>query len=80
VVSIKPEMLAVLREQGEDVPEDQPPVPLALIAGDGDQYIVPEGPAKGMRGYFSRNADGKVDGVHLGGRLASRVTGDPVGA
>jgi CubicO group peptidase (beta-lactamase class C family) len=73
-VEIKPEMLAVLREQGEDVPEEQPPVPLALIAGDGDQYIVPEGPAKGMRGYFSRDAEGKVDGVHLGGRLATRVT------
>jgi CubicO group peptidase (beta-lactamase class C family) len=73
-VEIKPEMLAVLREQGEDVPEDQPPVPLALIAGDGDQYIVPEGDAKGMRGYFSRDAAGNVDGVHLGGRLATRVT------
>jgi hypothetical protein len=73
-VQIKPEMLAVLREQGEDVPEEQPPVPLALIAGDGDQYIVPEGPAKGMRGYFSRDAEGNVDGVHLGGRLATRVT------
>jgi hypothetical protein len=73
-VEIKPEMLAVLREQGEDAPEEQPPVPLALIAGDGDQYIVPEGPAKGMRGYFSRGADGTVDGVHLGGRLATRVT------
>jgi CubicO group peptidase (beta-lactamase class C family) len=79
-VAIKPEMLAVLREQGEDVPEDQPPVPLAIIAGEGDQYIVPDGPAKGMRGYFSRNADGQVDGVHLGGRLASRVAEDPVGA
>jgi len=79
-VTIKPEMAAALREQGEDVPEEQPPVPLALIAGDGDQYIVPEGPAKGMRGYFSRGTDGTVDGVHLGGRLASRVTGDLVDA
>lgn len=73
-VEIKPEMLAVLREQGEDVPEEQPPVPLALIAGDGDQYIVPDGPAKGMRGYFSRDTEGNVNGVHLGGRLATRVT------
>jgi hypothetical protein len=26
-----------------------------------------------MRGYFSRDADGQVNGVHLGGRLATRV-------
>jgi len=80
VVRIKPAMAAVLREQGEDVPDEQPPVPLALLAGDGDQYIVPDGPAKGMRGYFSRDADGHVDGVHLGGRLATKVAPDLVGA
>jgi CubicO group peptidase (beta-lactamase class C family) len=79
-VTVKPEMAAALREQGEDVPEEQPPVPLALIAGDGDQYIVPDGPAKGMRGYFSRGIDGAVDGVHLGGRLAARTTADLVEA
>ncbi|MDQ1695985.1 MAG: hypothetical protein QOJ03_1338, partial [Frankiaceae bacterium] len=72
-VDIKPEMAAVLRESGEEVPEDQPPVVLALLAGDGDQYVVPEGDAKGMRGYFTRDAEGQVVGVHLGGRLATRV-------
>jgi CubicO group peptidase (beta-lactamase class C family) len=71
-VEIKPETLAVLREQGEEI-EEQPPVPLAILAGDGDQYVVPDGPAKGMRGYFSRDADGHVNGVHLGGRLATKV-------
>ena len=76
-VTIKPEMLAVLREQGEDTPEEQPPIPLALLAGDGDQYVIPDGPAKGMRGYFSRGADGSVDGVHLGGRLATKVAAVP---
>lgn len=79
-VDIKPEMLAVLREQGEEIPEEQPPFPLAILAGDGDQYVVSDGPAKGMRGYFTRDADGKVQGVHLGGRLATRVAGDLVGA
>jgi CubicO group peptidase (beta-lactamase class C family) len=79
-VQIKPEMAAVLREQGEDVPDEQPPIPLAIIAGDGDPYIVSDGPAKGMKGYFSRDTDGRVDGVHLGGRLATRVAGDLVGA
>jgi CubicO group peptidase (beta-lactamase class C family) len=68
---IKPEAAAILRESGEEIP-DQPPVPLGLLA-EKDQYIVPEGPGKGMRGYFARDAAGKVSGVHLGGRLATRV-------
>jgi len=71
-VEIKPETAAVLQEAGEEVP-DQPPMPLAILAGDGDQYVVPDGPGKGMRGYFARDADGAVTGVHLGGRLATRV-------
>ena len=71
-IEIKPEIKAKLREQGEDEP-DQPPVPLAFIDPDGGRYVVSGGPAKGMKGYFVRNADGKVDAVHLGGRLATRV-------
>jgi hypothetical protein len=73
-VALKPDFAAMLREQGEDVPDEQPPIPLAIIAGDGDPYIVSDGPAKGMKGYFSRDTDGRVDGVHLGGRLATRVS------
>lgn len=72
-IDMKPEMAAVLREAGEEVAEDQPPIPLGLLSADGDQYVVPEGPAKGMRGYFTRDADGQVQGVHLGGRLAVRA-------
>ena len=76
-IEIKPEMLAVLREQGEEQPEEQPPLPLALLAGPGDQYVIPDGPAKGMRGYFTRDASGSIDGVHLGGRLATKVATVP---
>jgi CubicO group peptidase (beta-lactamase class C family) len=73
-VDIKPEMLKVLQEQlGEEAPEDQPPVPLGILAGEGDRYIVPEGPGKGMRGYFARSESGDIEGVHLGGRLATKV-------
>lgn len=72
-IDLKPDFAAMLREQGEDVPDDQPPIPLALLAGEGDQYIVSEGAGKGMRGYFTRDADGKVVGVHMGGRLATRA-------
>lgn len=71
-VEIKPEMRRQLQESGEDVP-DQPPLHLGLLAGEGDRYVITDGPAKGMRGYFVRGASGAVDGVHVGGRLASRV-------
>lgn len=70
-VAVKPDTLRAMREAGEEEPE-QPPIRLGLVAGT-DQYVVTEGPAAGMRGYFTRDDSGRVDGVHLGGRLASRV-------
>jgi CubicO group peptidase (beta-lactamase class C family) len=51
---------------------EQPDVPLALITGGGDKYVVPDGDGKGMKGYFSRGADGKVDGINFSGRHMSR--------
>ena len=72
-ISIKPEMLEALTEAGEEVP-DQPPVILALLEGEGDRYVVDEGDAKGMKGYFARNDGGEISGVHFGGRLATRVS------
>lgn len=75
-VSIKPAAAAALAEAGEEVPQ-QPPFPLAILAGAPDRYVVPDGPAKGMKGYFTRAADGTVDGVHLGGRLATRTAPVP---
>ncbi|MCU1587062.1 MAG: Beta-lactamase [Frankiales bacterium] len=72
-ISLQPQAAAAMHEAGEEVP-DQPPFVLAILKGQPDRYVVDEGPAKGMRGYFSRAADGSIDGVHLGGRLATRVT------
>jgi len=69
-VTIRPE---VLEQLGEDA-ADEPPVPIGILPGDGDRYIVPEGPAKGMKGYFTRDESGKIDGIHLGGRYAERVS------
>ena len=66
-ISYKP---GALGATGED-PGEQPPIPLALTTGD--QYVVPDGAAEGMTGFFTRGADGRVDGVHLGGRLATRT-------
>jgi CubicO group peptidase (beta-lactamase class C family) len=73
-VEYKPETKKQLMEEGTEEPE-QPPIPLGLLPGPGDAYIVSEGPAKGMKGYFVRGADGSVEAVHLGGRLAARVKG-----
>jgi CubicO group peptidase (beta-lactamase class C family) len=69
VDTIRPEVLAQL---GEEAPDD-PPEPLGILPGEGDRYVVTEGPAKGMRGYFSRGDDGSVDGMHVGGRYATRT-------
>jgi CubicO group peptidase (beta-lactamase class C family) len=66
---IRPEVLEQLGEEDED----SPPIPIGILPGDGDRYIVPDGPAKGMKGYFTRDEAGKVNGIHLGGRYAERV-------
>jgi hypothetical protein len=50
-----------------------PPEPLGILPGEGDRYVVTEGPSKGARGYFSRGDDGSVDGMHVGGRFATRT-------
>ena len=76
-VAIKPEFLEKLRESGEDEPDEQPPFPFGMLPGPGDRYIITEGPAKGMKGYFARNADGEVEAVHVGGRLAARTSKIP---
>lgn len=73
-ILVKPEMRETLREAGQDPDEPQPELPLGLLSEDGDRYVITDGPAKGMKGYFQRDAGGTVNGVHLGGRLATRVT------
>jgi len=67
--TIKPEVLAELNEE----PSDDPPIPLGLLPGEGDRYVVPDGMAKGMKGYFTRGDDGRINGVHIGGRHATKV-------
>jgi CubicO group peptidase (beta-lactamase class C family) len=67
-VTVRPE---VLEELGEE-PDDEPPIPIGILPGEGDRYTVPDGPAKGMRGYFTRGDDGAIDGVHVGGRYATK--------
>ncbi|HET6793496.1 MAG TPA: serine hydrolase domain-containing protein [Acidimicrobiales bacterium] len=75
-VEIKDEMRKVLQEAGEEVPEEQPPYVMGLLSTDGYEYMIAEGPAKGMKGYFAQEG-GQITGVHLGGRLATRVASVP---
>jgi CubicO group peptidase (beta-lactamase class C family) len=77
-IEIRPEVRAELTADSETDP-DLPPFSIGLLEGAGDRYIVSDGPAKGMKGYFARSETGEVTGIHLGGRLATR-TGPPAGA
>jgi len=73
-ITVKPEVLAQLREAGTEVPEEeQPPLIIGMLEGDGDRYIITEGAAKGMKGYFTRDDAGTITGVHVGGRMATRM-------
>ena len=67
-----PELIAQL---GEDADTEEPPFPIGLLAGEGDRYIVPSGPMTGMKGFFTRDAEGHVNGLHVGGRFVPRIPG-----
>lgn len=78
-VTPKEEATAAIRDADEASPE-QPPMEIAMVASGGDRFMVTSGPAQGLRGYFARDGEGQVTGVHLGGRLAHRsatVAGAP---
>jgi len=68
-LSFKPE---VLEEVGE-LPQYDEPIIIGLVTDGPDQYVVTEGAMKCMRGYFTRDADGRIDSVNLGGRRCDRV-------
>jgi CubicO group peptidase (beta-lactamase class C family) len=70
-MTAKPAFLEAIGATAEDFAE--PPVPIGMIGAEGDKFVVTEGSAKGMKGYFARNDAGEVSGVHMGGRLAGRV-------
>ncbi|MEX2393602.1 MAG: serine hydrolase domain-containing protein, partial [Actinomycetota bacterium] len=68
-VELKKEAVKELFAEEEEIP-DQPPFPMGILDGDGDRYVITDGPAKGMKGYFGRNESGEIASVHVGGRLA----------
>ena len=63
----------LLEQFGEMESDEEPPMPFGILAGEDDRYIVPEGSAKGMRGYFTRDDRGIVNGLHIGGRYAEKT-------
>jgi CubicO group peptidase (beta-lactamase class C family) len=68
----KPELIAQL---GEDADYREPPMPMGMLPGDGDRFIVPSGPHEGSKGFFTRDTAGRIEGIHAGGRYAPRVQG-----
>jgi CubicO group peptidase (beta-lactamase class C family) len=68
---IRPEVAAQMVAQGEQPPE-MPPFALSFLSAEGDRFFVMNGPLKGQKGYFHRDPSGTVDGVHFGGRYATR--------
>ena len=65
-----PEFIAQL---GEDADYHEPPTPIGLLPDEGDRYVVPSGPYEGSKGYFTRDASGKISGIHESGRYAPRM-------
>jgi hypothetical protein len=62
-----------LASVAEDAPQRFPTVPLGLLPGPGDRHIITAGPYKGIRGYFTRDDAGVVNGLHFGGVLLPRA-------
>lgn len=73
--TIKPETLAELGEE----PPPESTIDIGLLSADNDRYVITGDTGKGMKGYFTRSDDGRVNGVHIGGRYAERVD-TPAGA
>ncbi|MER7173545.1 serine hydrolase domain-containing protein [Streptomyces mesophilus] len=69
-VEIKPEIRAA---SGDEMPPDLAAAEIGLLAGREDEYRVTDGALAGQLGYFSRDADGRVTGVDLAGRIYART-------
>jgi hypothetical protein len=60
-------------DAGEEVAAGLPALRIGILPLPGDRYVVTDGPVKGMKGCFSRGADGEIDALNAGGRLLTRV-------
>jgi CubicO group peptidase (beta-lactamase class C family) len=71
-VLMKPETRAAYKEAAPD----HEPFEFGFLSGHTDEYIITSGAFKGQRGFFTRDAQGNVEGVDLAGRLFNRVPAD----
>lgn len=65
-------LMMKIEAKSEEI-ESYPPFPLEGQTGKVDRVIVTEGPAKGLKGVFMRGDSGEIEGLHIGGRLATRI-------
>ena len=72
-VEMKPEMMEKMAAMGEDVGDGTQTIVVEIQATNRDRYIVSEGPAQGMTGFFARDGDSAVTGINVGGRFATRA-------
>ena len=56
----------------EDQSAEQPDIVIGLTTDGPDRHMVAEGEGKGLKGYFSRDDEGLVNGFHFGGRYMER--------
>ncbi len=67
-----PELLAQMNEPGE-VQLSSSVLTAALVAGHADRFVFLEGPPSGITGYFVREDNDSIKGLHLFGRLLQRT-------
>ncbi|MER5888891.1 serine hydrolase domain-containing protein [Streptomyces sp. NPDC001941] len=76
-VGIKPEVRSA---SDAEMPPDYAAEPMGFLPAEGggdeagDEYVITEGGLKGQRGFFTRDAAGRVTGVDLAGRLFTRTS------
>jgi hypothetical protein len=56
-----------------EMPPDCPPADMGPLPGDKGEYLITSGGLKGQRAFFTRDTNGAVVGVDLGGRFFSQV-------
>jgi len=66
---IRPEVRAAA---ATELPPDMPAASMALLPGEGNEFIVTEGGLTGQRGIFTRDDNGAMVGVDLAGRTFGR--------
>jgi hypothetical protein len=57
----------------KDSPPEPTPPPATAFFFTPDRWQVEDGPHRGMRGHFIRDADGGIAWLRLGGRLLRRI-------